>query len=61
MTVPYPLDRAVYRRRNLIERPFCRLKNWRRGHTIRLLGLKLYRRARSRLGRYRVDLNESST
>ena len=29
-TVPYPLDRAVYRRRNLIERLFCRLKNWRR-------------------------------
>src|SRR5580693_773734 len=25
-----PLDRAVYRRRNLIERLFCRLKNWRR-------------------------------
>ena len=29
-TVPYPLDRAVYRRRNLIERLFYRLKNWRR-------------------------------
>ena len=29
-TVAYPLDRAVYRRRNLIERLFCRLKNWRR-------------------------------
>jgi len=29
-TVPYPLNRAVYRRRNLIERLFCRLKNWRR-------------------------------
>jgi transposase len=29
-TVPSPLDRAVYRRRNLIERLFCRLKNWRR-------------------------------
>ena len=29
-TVPYSLDRAVYRRRNLIERLFCRLKNWRR-------------------------------
>ena len=29
-TVPYPLDRAGYRRRNLIERLFCRLKNWRR-------------------------------
>jgi Transposase DDE domain len=24
-TVPFPLDRAVYRRRNLIERLFCRL------------------------------------
>ncbi len=29
-TVPYPLDRGAYRRRNLIERLFCRLKNWRR-------------------------------
>ena len=29
-TVPYPLDRTVYRRRNLIERLFCRLMNWRR-------------------------------
>jgi transposase len=29
-TVPYPIDRAAYRRRNLIERLFCRLKNWRR-------------------------------
>lgn len=27
---PYPLDRAVYRRRNVIERMFGRLKNWRR-------------------------------
>ena len=29
-TVPYKLDRKVYRHRNLIERLFCRLKNWRR-------------------------------
>lgn len=29
-TVPYPLDRVAYRRRNVIERLFCRLKNWRR-------------------------------
>ncbi len=27
---PYPLDRIAYRRRNLIERMFCRLKDWRR-------------------------------
>ncbi len=27
---PYPLDRQAYRRRNVIERFFCRLKNWRR-------------------------------
>ena len=27
---PYPLDRAAYRRRNVIERSFGRLKNWRR-------------------------------
>ena len=29
-TIPYPLARAAYRRRNLIERLFCRLKNGRR-------------------------------
>ena len=29
-TKPYPLDRQAYRRRNQIERLFCRLKNWRR-------------------------------
>jgi transposase len=27
---PYPIDRKAYRRRNLIERLFCKLKNWRR-------------------------------
>jgi len=27
---PYPLDRKTYRRRNVIERLFCKLKNWRR-------------------------------
>ena len=26
---PYPLDRAAYKRRNVIERMFCKLKNWR--------------------------------
>lgn len=27
---PYPLDRGAYRRRNVIERMFGKLKNWRR-------------------------------
>ena len=27
---PYPLDRTAYKRRNVIERMFGRLKNWRR-------------------------------
>ena len=27
---PYPIDRRAYRRRNVIERLFCKLKNWRR-------------------------------
>jgi transposase len=27
---PYPLDHKVYRRRNIIEYIFCKLKNWRR-------------------------------
>ena len=27
---PYPLNRRIYRRRNVIERLFCRLRNWRR-------------------------------
>jgi transposase len=26
---PPPFDKAVYRRRNLIERAFCKLKDWR--------------------------------
>lgn len=30
---PYPLDRRAYRRRNVIERLFGRLKNWRRSAT----------------------------
>lgn len=29
-TKPYPLDKTAYRRRNVIERLFNRLKNWRR-------------------------------
>jgi transposase len=29
-TVPYPLNRTAYARRNLIERLIGRLKNWRR-------------------------------
>jgi transposase len=29
-TVLYPLGRFAYRRRDVIERLFCRLKNWRR-------------------------------
>jgi transposase len=29
-TMPYPLDRLAYRRRNRIERLFCKLKNGRR-------------------------------
>jgi len=27
---PYPIDRTAYRRRNIIERLLCKLKNWRR-------------------------------
>ena len=27
---PYPLDRAAHKRRNVIERMSCKLKNWRR-------------------------------
>ena len=32
-TTPYPIDRKAYRRRNVIERLFCKLKNWRRTAT----------------------------
>jgi len=28
-TVPYPFDRNAYKRRNIIERMFGKLKNWR--------------------------------
>ena len=27
---PFPLNRSAYARRNVVERLFCRLKNWRR-------------------------------
>ena len=27
---PYPLNQTAYKRRNVIERMFCRLKDWRR-------------------------------
>jgi transposase len=27
---PYPIDLTAYRRRNVIERLLCKLKNWRR-------------------------------
>jgi putative transposase len=27
---PHPFDRAAYRLRNVVERTFCRLKDWRR-------------------------------
>jgi transposase len=27
---PYPLNRVAYRRRNVIERMFCRMKDWQR-------------------------------
>ena len=29
-TVPFPLDRKAYKRRNVVERLFSHLKNWRR-------------------------------
>ena len=29
-TFPFPLDRKAYKRRNVIERMWARLKNWRR-------------------------------
>ena len=46
---PYPLDRAAYKRRNVIERLFCKLKNWRR---IRLFcKLKNWRRIATRYDR----------
>jgi transposase len=28
--VPYAYDKTIYRERNVIERMFCRLKDWRR-------------------------------
>jgi transposase len=59
---PNPLDRVVYRRRNLIARLFCRLKNWRR------LATRYDRLARNYLAALALvavvtewNLNESST
>ncbi len=52
---PYPLSKRIYRRRNVIERLFCRLKNWRRIATIRPTCQQLPRRHRSRRHRGRMD------
>lgn len=59
---PYPLDRAAYRRRNVIERVFGKLKNWgMHRNLIRSRGEELPRRNRHRLHRHRMELNESPT
>ena len=31
--IQYDYDKAIYRQRNIIERLFCRIKDWRRIHT----------------------------
>ena len=51
---PYPLDRAAYKRRNVIERLFCKLQNWRRVAKLSLGSC-------SRCYNHRLDLNESPT
>jgi len=59
---PYPLDSRAYKRRNLIERMFCKLKSWRR------IATRYDRYAQNYLSGLalaahndRMDLNESPT
>ena len=59
---PYPLDQKTYRRRNVIERMFCKLKNWRRiapRYDRRAQNYPL--RTRTRRHHVSVDLNQSPT
>jgi transposase len=61
---PYPLDRAAYKRRNVIERMFCKLKNWRRishRNSLRPTRSKLSLQPRSRRYHHRLDLIETPT
>ena len=58
---PYPLDRAAYRRRNVIERMFGRLKKAQDRDPLRPLSPELPRSHRARFYRHRLDLNESPT
>ena len=59
---PYPLDRKAYRRRNVIERLFCKLKNWRRIATrYDRLGTELPLRTCPRGHHFSMVLNESPT
>ena len=59
---PYPLDRAAYKRRNVIERLFCKAEELAtRRNPIRPPRSKLSLRPRSRRHNHRMDLNESPT
>jgi len=58
---PYPLDGTAYKRRNVIERMFCKLKNWRRIATRYDRLAQNYLSGLALVGIDRMDLNESST
>jgi transposase len=56
----HPFDDDAYRRRNLIERMFCRLKDWRRiANPLRQARRQLRRSRRTRSRHHLVDLIES--
>ena len=59
---PYPIDQKTYRRRNVIERMFCKLKKLAtHRNPIRSPRPKLPLRTCTRRHRVSVDLNESPT
>jgi transposase len=55
----HPFDETAYRQRNLIERMFCRLKDWTHRHTLRQARSHLCRRRHDRRRYHLVDLIES--
>jgi transposase len=55
----HPFDETAYRQRNLIERMFCRLKDWTHRHTLRQARSHLCRRRHDRRRYHLVHLIES--
>src|SRR3546814_3474277 len=54
--IQYDYDKAIYRQRNVIERMFCRLKDWRRIATRFDRNIKNFMSAVAQIGRAQSEL-----